>query len=201
MIERSDERDAALAATLPHVPAHGWTRAALRHGLANPADADLLFPGGPAALVEAWADLQDRRMLAAMAARDTTALRLPGRLRLAIALRLEAARPHREAARRAAALLALPPNAAAAARVLARTVDALWLAAGDRSADFSWYTKRFILAGLWSATFLHWLADPGEDDAATLAFLDRRLAGQARFHRARRRCGEAVARLLPGEPG
>ena len=96
-------------------------------------------------------------------------------------------------------MLALPTNAPAAARVLARTVDALWAAAADRSADFSWYTKRAILAAIWSSTFLYSLTDAGEDDAATLAFLDRRLADHARLHRAQRRCGEALARCLPGE--
>ena len=38
----------------------------------------------------------------------------------------------------------------------ARTVDAIWHAAGDRSADFSWYTKRAILAAVYTATVLYW---------------------------------------------
>ena len=33
--ERSAERDAAIAAMLPHVPFDGWTRRALRTGLAD----------------------------------------------------------------------------------------------------------------------------------------------------------------------
>ena len=201
--ERSPERDAALLAMLAHVPSLGWTVAALRRGLreagADPLDAELLFPGGTAALLEAWIDLEDRQMAAAMMARDLSGLRLAERVRLAVALRLEAARPHRAAVRRALAELALPRHAGLAARSLARTVDAIWHAAGDRSADFAWYTKRFILAGIYTATLLFWLRDDSEDDAATLAFLDRRLAGHARFHKAQRRCGERLSRCLPGE--
>jgi ubiquinone biosynthesis protein COQ9 len=34
-VERSAERDAAIAAMLPHVPFDGWTRRALRAGLAD----------------------------------------------------------------------------------------------------------------------------------------------------------------------
>jgi ubiquinone biosynthesis protein COQ9 len=177
--------------------------AALRRGLrdagADPLDAELLFPGGTPALLEAWIDLEDRQMAAAMAARDLSGLRLPERVRLAVALRLEAARPHREAVRRALAELALPRHAGLAVRSLARTVDAIWHAAGDRSADFAWYTKRFILGGIYAATLLFWLRDDSGDDAATLAFLDRRLAGHARFHKAQRRCGERLSRCLPGE--
>ena len=86
-----------------------------------------------------------------------------------IALRLEQNRPHKEAIRRALALLALPRNARLAAACTARTVDAIWHAAGDRSADFSWYTKRAILAAVYGATVLFWLRDASEDDAATLA--------------------------------
>jgi len=194
--ERSPERDAALAAMLPHVDALGWTRAALRRGLG---EADILFTGGAAELVEAWIDLQDRRMQAAMEERDLAALRLPERVRLAVALRLDAAHGHRAAVRRAAGVLALPGNARVAARTLARTVDAIWFAAGDRSADWAWYTKRAILAAIYTATLLFWLHEDGDDDAATLAFLDRRLADHARFHRAQRRCGEHLSRWLPGE--
>lgn len=201
--ERSPERDAALLAMLAHVKRLGWTTAALRHGLrdagADPDDAELLFPGGTTALVEAWIDLEDRQMAAAMAARDLTGLRLPERVRLAVALRLEAARPHRAAVRRALAVLALPGHAGLAARSLGRTVDAIWHAAGDRSADFAWYTKRFILGAIYAATLLFWLRDHSGDDAATLAFLDRRLADHARFHKAQRRCGERLSRCLPGE--
>jgi len=197
--ERSEVRDAALAAMLAHVAAFGWTRRALGAAGVDPLDADRLFPGGAAALVEAWIDLADRRMEAAMAARDLAALRLPERVRLAVALRLAEARPHRAALRRAMAVLALPGNARTAARVLARTVDAIWFAAGDRSADGAWYSKRFVLAAIYAATLLFWLHDDSDDDEATLAFLDRRLAGHARFHRAQRRCGERLAGWLPGE--
>lgn len=190
--ERSAERDAALLAMLPRVAELGWAAA-------GGAEAALLFPGGAADMVAAWIDLQDRRMEAAMAARDLAALRLPERVRLAVALRLEGARGHRGAVRRAAGVLALPGHAGLAARVLARTVDAIWFAAGDRSADSAWYSKRAILAAIYAATLLFWLHEEGEDDTATLAFLDRRLADHARFHRFQRRCGERLSRWLPGE--
>jgi ubiquinone biosynthesis protein COQ9 len=179
--ERSPERDAALEALLPNVPFDGWTIAALRRA-AGP-DADLLFPGGGRALVEAWCDLADRRMEAEAATLGLEGERLPARIRAIIALRLRQSRGNREAVRRALALLALPMNAAVAARCTARTVDTIWHAAGDRSADFSWYTKRATLAAIYVPTLLYWLRDTSEDDEATLAFLDRRLASLPRRRR------------------
>lgn len=194
-IERSAERDAAIRATLPHVPARGWTWAALRAGLADlgraPVEAASLFPRGPVGAIEAWSDLADREMAEAAAAANLAVLRTPARIRRLVELRLRAAAPHREALRRALALLALPWNAVAAARCTARTVDAMWHAAGDRSADFSWYTRRASLAAVYAAALAFWLrpeadrTDPEQHLAATLAFLDRRMADLTRLARAR----------------
>lgn len=195
--ERSAERDAALAAALPHVPALGWTAAALRAGGCDAAEAPLLFPGGGRDMIEAFADLTDRRMADEAAALDLASLNTPGRIRALIALRLRLLGPDREALRRAVGTLALPSRRPLALRSLARTVDAIWHAAGDRSADFSWYTKRATLAGVYSATLLFWLSRHDEDDAATLAFLDRRLAGVAAIGRVRRRCAGMLGRLRP----
>lgn len=199
--ERSDERDAAIDALLPNVPFDGWTYLALRQGMvsigAAPDDAELLFPHGPADMIEAWCDLADRRMEAAAATRDWGDARLPARVRGVIALRLEQNRAHKEAGRRALALLALSRNARLAALCTARTIDSIWHAAGDTSADFSWYTKRASLSAVYSATVLFWLRDTSEDDAATLAFLDRRLAGIGRVRRMRRRAQKMVGRVLP----
>jgi ubiquinone biosynthesis protein COQ9 len=196
--ERSAERDAAIEAMLPHVPFDGWTLGAVRRGLASigaePEDAALLFPGGAADMIEAFCDWADRRMEEGAAGLDP-ALRLHERVRAVIALRLEQNRPFKEAIRRALAVLAMPGHARLAAGCTARTVDAIWHTAGDRSADFSWYTKRAILAGVYGATLLYWLRDSSDDDAATRAFLDRRLAGVGRITSVRRRVEGAVGKL------
>lgn len=183
--ERSPERDAAIDALLAVTPFPGWNLAALT-AAAGP-DADLLFPGGALDMVEAYCDLADRRMEAGAAALDLAALRVPQRVRAVLELRFAQNRPHKDAVRRALGVLGRPGNAGLAACCTARTVDAAWHAAGDTSADFSWYTKRAILAGVYGATLLYWLRDGSIDDVDTLAFLDRRLAGVGRIGRLRRR--------------
>ncbi len=181
--DRELARFAAIEAALPHVAAHGWTAAALRLGAGD--SADLLFPGGPAEMVEVYISYADQRMVA-----ETAPIignpRLSERVRALIAARLRQAEPERAAVRRAVGVLCLPGNAAVAARTLAHTVDTIWAAAGDRSADFSWYTKRAILASVYTATLMFWL-NAGSDHEGTLAFLDRRLAGVARLGKLRRR--------------
>jgi ubiquinone biosynthesis protein COQ9 len=197
--ERLPERDAAIEAMLPNVPFDGWTIRALRSGLAAaglPEDeAEILFPGGVADMIAVFCDLADRRMTeAAMALTET---RLSARVKAVIALRLSANRPHKEAIRRALAVLALPGYTRTAAAITARTVDAIWHAAGDRSADFSWYTKRALLTVIYGATLLFWLHDTSEDDSDTMVFIERRLRGVGRLSRVRGRASSILDRLRP----
>ncbi len=199
--ERSPERDAALAALLAQSPFPGWSPAALgavlkaEGGFAE--DAALLFPDGAAGMLEAFADLIDREMVARAEAAGLETMRVSARVRALIVARLAVLAPHKEAARRALAVLALPVNARVAARCAARTADTTWHAAGDKAVDFSWYTKRAILAGVITATLLYWLQDASEDDVATLGFLDRRLAAVRRVGEMRQRLSGALARLRP----
>ena len=192
MPERSVERDAALMAFLPFAGLDGWNLAALTRA-AGP-DADLLFPGGARDMVEAYCDLGDRWMEADALAQDLSGLRLPRKVRAVIAARLARNAPYKDGVRRALGVLARPGNGLLAARCTARTVDAIWHAAGDKSVDFSWYTKRAILTGVYGSTLLFWLRDESEDGEATLAFLDRRFEGVGRIGKARRKIKEMIPR-------
>lgn len=178
-----------LAALLARVPRQGWTRAALAGAVADaggdPAEAGAMFPGGAPEMIEACRALADGWMAADAAAADLAGLRTAGRVRAVIALRLARLRPHREAVRRAAG----HPRAACG---IGRTAEAVWRAAGEALADGSRHSKRAILAGVYGATLLFWLRRDDADDAATLAFLDRRLLGVARIGKIRQRLGIAA---------
>ena len=79
------------------------------------------------------------------------------RVALAVETRLAFLEQHREAVHRGLTWLALPQNTLLGARLLYRTVDDIWYVIGDRSADFSFYTKRGLLAGVVGSTTLYWL--------------------------------------------
>jgi ubiquinone biosynthesis protein COQ9 len=178
--------NAAIGDMLPRAGSVGW------HAAFGGADAVTarLFPGGATEIVEAYLDLMDRRMIESAMPR-LSGLRLTGRVHALIQARLEVVEPHKQVVRRTVLYLALPAHAALAARCMARTVDAVWHAAGDTSADMSWYTKRAILTGVYTSTLLYWLhGDTGTD--AALAFLDRRLALVARIGRLRGRMTRAL---------
>lgn len=195
-------REAIVAATLPHIPFDGWTDRALVAGARaagmEPAEVQRLFPRGAIEAVEVYSVMADRAMAEAVAAApaaDGPALTMRNKISLGLRARLDFAAPHKEAVRRATSLLALPLNAPTGLRLLYRTVDTLWHAAGDTATDFNHYTKRAILAAICSATFLYWFNDRSMDHAATLTFLERRLDEHGRFHGAMERVKQRLEKL------
>lgn len=202
-MEFQDIRDRLVLAALAHAVFDGWSlkalAAAARDEGLDPSLAERAFLGGPVDAVEHFAELADRMMMADLALVDLSTISVPDRIFLAIEARLKRWAPHREAVRRAMAVLALPPHAGVAARVTFRTVDAIWHAAGDASHDFSWYTRRATLAAVYSATMLYWLDDPSEDSTDSWAFLRRRLRDVGRITSTRKRV-EAWLKKVP-RPG
>jgi ubiquinone biosynthesis protein COQ9 len=173
-------KDALLEATLPEVTFDGWSLTALRNGARSAGIEEsgiaLLFPEGPGEAALWLDDWADRKMLAALEAMDLTAMKVRRRVAAGVEARLTVLAPYREAVRRAIALKATPWGAVRAAQILYRTVDAIWYAAGDTATDFNFYTKRSLLAAVYTPTILYWLNDRSEGSADSFAFLDRRLA-------------------------
>lgn len=182
-------------AMLPHVPFEGWSRAAIDLAAADlsvpPKRAQLAF-SGPADMADAFTELADAAMVNALDELELPGMKIRDRIRIAVVTRLAQAEPHKEAVRRAAAVLAMPQNSVQAAKGLWRTVDAMWRAAGDTSTDYNFYTKRAILSAVYSATLLVWLNDDSEDHLDTLAFLDRRIDGIMRFEKTKAKVLGAV---------
>lgn len=173
-------KDALVSAMLPHAAFDGWSRDTLTAaaddlGLER-ALLPRLFPKGAVDAVAHLVDHADRTMEADLAGAGLDGRGVGEKVFLAVKLRLDRWTEHREAIRRATSLLALPQNLVLAARLTWGTADAVWLAVGDHSHDFSWYSKRAALAAVYSATLLYWLDDESEGAADTWGFLRRRLA-------------------------
>jgi ubiquinone biosynthesis protein COQ9 len=147
--------------------------------------AALAFADGPVAMIDAWFAHVDALMHAAVPAERLAGMKVRERIRALVEARLDAVAPDREALRRALAVLALPGNVAAGARLGWRTADAIWRAAGDAATDYNHYTKRAILLAVYGATVAVFLDDDSADLAETRAFLGRRIDGIMRFERAK----------------
>jgi ubiquinone biosynthesis protein COQ9 len=195
-------RDRIALALLRHVPFDGFGPKALAAGAADagyrPEMALRAFPRGMAEVAEHVSRYADRKMAAELKRRRLDSMRVRDRVATAVRVRVEVLAAHREAVRRLVAFLALPHNAPLAARLTWRTVDAMWHAAGDTSTDYNYYTKRGLLAGVYAATVLCWLADRGDgkgDYPDTWAFLDRRISEVLRVFGLPKRLYERIAGL------
>lgn len=199
-------KDILLDAALMHVPFDGWSDAALAAALEDTGldttAAKAVFPRGAVDMALAYHARGDAQMLAALQAADLGDMRFRDRVAYAVRLRLEVVED-KELVRRGMTLFALPPYAADGARALWQTADHIWQALGDTSQDVNWYTKRATLSAVYSATVLYWLGDTSEGDAATWAFLDRRIDNvmQIETLKAKARANPAVSRLLQGPLG
>ena len=178
----------------------GWNEAAVRAAAdslgVSPDLALLAFgqaEGGKAmAMIAAWIAHIDSAMAQALPAALLAGLPVRKRIARLVEFRLDALKGREEALRRAMAIMAMPQNLAASARLGWSSADAMWRLAGDSASDYNYYTKRLTLAGIYTATLSVFVDDTSEGKTETRAFLDRRIGGVMRFEKAK-------ARLFSGD--
>jgi ubiquinone biosynthesis protein COQ9 len=198
--QRQALRDRLLEAALPHVVFDGWGMTALAAGAADAAvpeyqiHAAFISPEND--LLAHFSDWADRRMLERLAEKDLSSMKIRERIATAVRVRLEVLGGHEEAVRRAIGARALPGRAGTALRDGYRTVDAIWRAAGDRSTDFNFYSKRGLLAAVMVSTTLFWLDDQSNGHEETWAFLNRRIDEILQIPKMQARFSEALERLM-----
>ncbi len=177
MSKREKLKQQILKRALVHVSFERWSQAVLEQAAFDvTGDASYgwrLFPKGPLEAVSYWSALLDQEMLASLPAPE--AYRVRARVALAVKIRLQLLGSTKEAARKTTAYLALPQNMPEASRLLYATVNEIWYYAGDTATDYNFYTKRGLLAWVYSATFLYWLRDKSDEYEATWTFLGRRI--------------------------
>lgn len=177
MDEREKLKIKILNQALIHVPFEGWSQELLeqaaRESDVDPSYAWRLFPKGPLEAVSFWSHLLDQEMLASLPAAET--LRVRDRIALAVRTRLTLLSTNRQAALKTARYLSRPPHLAEASRLVYQTVNQMWYYAGDTSTDYNFYTKRGLLAWVYSSTFVYWTQDTSEGFEKTWTFLDRRI--------------------------
>lgn len=188
-----------MLAAVRHAMFDGWTQKILALGACDAGFEDdaatVAFPGGVNELIESFSRWADDEMLARLEAHDLASLKVRERVALAVRTRLEVLAPHREAVRRLNTHFTLPGHAVMGAKLVGETVNAIWYAAGDTATDFAYYTKRGLLAAVYGATVLYWLADESEGRTETWAFLDRRLGDVMGIPKVRAQVGKALSRL------
>jgi ubiquinone biosynthesis protein COQ9 len=165
----------------------GWNDSAVESAAmeigVDPDIAKLSLKGGPMALIDAWIASVDAEMARRLPPEKLSAMKIRDRITALVATRLDIAAPDREGQRRALAIMAMPQNIPAAARIGWRSADRMWRLAGDTATDFNHYTKRMTLSAVYASTLSVFVNDESEDFAETRAFLDRRIDNVMQFEK------------------
>lgn len=186
-----------------HVVFDGWSDTtfamAIEDSGVDAGLAALACPRGGLDLAVAYHKMGDRALVIAMETADLGTMRYSDRVAFGIRARLEAV--DREAVRRGVSLFTLPQHAAEGASLVLQTVSLIWETLGDTSTDVNWYTKRAILAGVYSSVLLFWLGDESDGYADTWAFIDRRIANVMKFEVAKAKMRKnPLAKILMAGP-
>lgn len=150
--------------------------------------AKLAFPAKPLNgramdMIEAWITSVDQAMEEQWPAERLATLKIRERIRELVTFRLKAVEDLDEALRRALSIMAMPQNAPHSLQLGWRSADIMWRLAGDTATDYNHYTKRTILAGIYSATLAFFVNDDSEGKQRSYEFLERRIDGVMRFEK------------------
>ncbi len=192
-----DVREALLDEAITLAAFDGWSAKLIGRAAdvlsIEAAKAKLAFPKGLEDLLAYASHHADDEMVAGLAARDLGAMKIREKITLAVRLRLEALLRDKDSASRAVHTLALPHHTPLAAKLTYDTVDAIWRGIGDTSADFNFYSKRAVLAGVYTSTLAKFLADQSDGHAETWAFLDRRIENVMHFEKVKAQVRKTTA--------
>ena len=129
---------------------------------------------------------------------DYSDMRVRDKILISVKTRLQINSNYRNAIRRLTSYLILPTNSAVALRLTWKTSSEIWYAIGDKSTDWNYYSKRGLLASIYSATVLFWLSDSPDDKGdfpGTWEFLDRRVQDVLKIFSLPKRIGECASRI------
>ena len=180
-----DERikESILSASLKFVPGYGWSKQAVEAGtesLGYPTVTSGIRDDAGISLIHHHYK-SSNEALVKMMEKEVEELKKSGQelkiapfLRKFIEKRLIMNVPYISKWPEALAIMSYPQNALSSLELGSELVSSMWHAAGDKSVDINWYTKRVTLYGIYKSTELAMMQDKSEGYADTLAFLDRR---------------------------
>jgi ubiquinone biosynthesis protein COQ9 len=173
------DRERLYRAAIAHIAFDGFGAAALAHA-ASAAKIDLprakvLFPNPKRDLWQYFLNDTNGQLAEKLSGVAEKNWKIREKIAHGVRKKLEILSPLQEVERKALALGARPAFARAAMKNLYDTCDIIWRSAGDTSVDWNFYTKRALLAGVYTSTLLFWLNDESDGYEDTHRFLSRRI--------------------------
>ena len=187
IFDNNQTRFDLIRAMLTHVPFDGWTWESMEQGAKDIGFEKKktpsirikifksLFKNGSIDFIDIFSEMIDLEVKEKYELIESKPTRIPEKIKKIIMIRLNLCEKYREAVRSSISITAIPKNTKTSFNILYRTCNSIWRMAGDKSTDFSFYTRRMSLAAIYTSTLLFWLNDKSNDNVETEFFLDRRL--------------------------
>lgn len=186
-LDKERIRNVLIKAMLTHVPFDGWTWKAMEQGAIDigfekKKTSSLrikifkdLFKNGPIDFIDIFSKIIDLEVKKNYDTIEPKPERVPEKIKKLIMIRLNLCQKYKEVVRASISITSIPVNAKISLNILYRTCNSMWRIVGDKSTDFSFYTRRISLAAVYTSTLLFWLNDTSNNNVETEFFLDRRL--------------------------
>lgn len=172
-------QDDILAAMVLKVTTEGWTLKCLEHSVMelgfSENEAKRAFQGNLNHVFNHLIDMIDRRMSDSLKEIDLRTYRVRERIIFLILLRLQFMVPYRLLLTKALKSQSFSGSVINLSQKFFGTVNNIWYTSGDQATDFNYYSKRFLLSGVYASTFLFWLQDKSLDFSKTQKFLENRI--------------------------
>ena len=174
-----------------HISKYGWNDELFYKIAANSkfkfSEIITLFPKGYTVLLEMYLDTVNNQMTEDSKKINLIRLRVHERIKELIILRLKIMSQEKELISKTYFHLLLPQNFKIASRCLYKTVDQIWFVSGDNSTDFNFYSKRAILASVYSLVMLHFINNNSLDQ--TIELLNKQLKRVSKIPKIKNKLG------------
>lgn len=172
------ERALILESFLKSVPFDGWNESNLNKSTIvcgfNEGYHLILFSEGISEFTQYFHNLLNQKMTKTFL-ESSSYTKISDKIIYLIELKLELYSHNKEAIRGLTQYNILPQNICASQKRLWQSCDQIWYLAGDGSTDYNYYTKRALLAAVYSSTLLYWLSDTSGNYQDTKDFLRRKI--------------------------
>lgn len=191
-------RNQILLEAKPYVIKYGWNESLFsnikNHSKFSYEEMNALFPQGYRTLIEMYLEEINMKMTSESQKINLIRLRVHERIRELFILRLKIMSKEKKLISRTFLSLLLPHNYKLALKILCNTVDQMWYLAGDNSSDFNFYTKRTILASIYTGIMMHFINNDDIDE--TIILLNKQLKRVSKIPQIKSRINE-ITKIIP----
>ena len=132
-----------------------------------------LFPEGYTSLLKFYLSNADNEMVQGCQKLNLAKIRTHEKVNAIILLKLKMNQRDKDLVKRTFFTLLLPHHSKLLTYSIHNTVNKIWYIAGDFSKDYNYYSKRLILASIYSTTVFYWLINKTFEQ--TKIYLDKKL--------------------------